>query len=70
MLKVTASELGTAPLVTGLVPALATDVVQVLSQMTPLLQQLAGIDLKRFLQDVAQLPAAAVAASGIKVEQK
>jgi flotillin len=49
---------------------LSQDVVQVLSQMTPLLHQLAGIDLKRFLQDVAQLPAAAVAASGIKVEPK
>jgi flotillin len=35
---------------------LTDDVVQVLAQLTPIMQQLAGIDLQRFLQDVARLP--------------
>ncbi|HXV75736.1 MAG TPA: SPFH domain-containing protein, partial [Candidatus Polarisedimenticolaceae bacterium] len=36
------------------------DVVQVLSQLTPIMQQLAGVDLKTFLQDISKLPGAAV----------
>ncbi len=36
------------------------DVVQVLSQLTPIMQQLAGVDLKSFLQDISKLPAAVV----------
>ncbi len=38
---------------------LSEDVVQVLSQLTPIMQQLAGVDLKSFLQGVSRLPAAA-----------
>jgi flotillin len=38
---------------------LSQDVVQVLSQLSPIMEQLAGVDLKRFLQGVAKLPAAA-----------
>ncbi len=35
------------------------DVVQVLSQLTPIMQQLAGVDLESMLQDLAGLPGAA-----------
>jgi len=45
---------------------LSEDVVQVLSQLAPIMQQLAGIDLKGFLQDVSKLPAAA--ARGLRAE--
>ena len=37
---------------------LTQDVTQVLSQLTPIMEQLAGVDLKRFLQDISKLPAA------------
>jgi flotillin len=37
---------------------LTDDVVQVLSQLSPIMEQLAGIDLKRLLQDISKLPAA------------
>ena len=37
---------------------LSQDVVQVLSQLSPIMEQLAGVDLKRFLQDVSKIPAA------------
>jgi flotillin len=37
---------------------LSQDVVQVLSQLSPIMEQLAGVDIKRFLQDVSKLPAA------------
>jgi flotillin len=40
---------------------LSQDVVQVLSQLSPIMEQLAGVDLKRFLQDVSKIPAAVVA---------
>ena len=40
---------------------LSQDVVQVLSQLSPIMEQLAGIDLKRFLQDVSKIPSAVVA---------
>jgi flotillin len=36
---------------------LTEDVVQVLSQLSPIMDQLAGVDLKRFLQDISKLPA-------------
>ncbi len=36
---------------------LTEDVVQVLSQLSPIMEQLAGVDLKRFLQDISKLPA-------------
>ena len=36
---------------------LSQDVVQVLSQLSPIMEQLAGVDLKRFLQDVSKIPA-------------
>jgi flotillin len=39
---------------------LSQDVVQVLSQLSPIMEQLTGVDLKRFLQDVSKLPAAIV----------
>jgi flotillin len=38
---------------------LTEDVVQVLSQLTPIMDQLAGVDLKSFLQDISKLPSAA-----------
>jgi len=34
------------------------DVVQVLSQLSPIMQQLAGVDLQQLLQDLSQLPGA------------
>jgi flotillin len=40
---------------------LSQDVVQVLSQLSPIMEQLAGVDLKRFLQDVSKIPSAVVA---------
>jgi flotillin len=42
---------------------LSQDVVQVLSQLSPIMEQLAGVDLKRFLQDVSKIPGA-VASKG------
>jgi hypothetical protein len=33
-------------------------VVQVLSQLNPIMQQLAGVNLSSFLQDISKLPAA------------
>lgn len=41
---------------------LSEDVVKVLSQLTPIMQQLAGVDLKRFLQDLSRLPRAVTGA--------
>jgi flotillin len=38
---------------------LSEDVIQVMSQLSPIMQQLAGVDLKTFLQDVSRLPGAA-----------
>jgi flotillin len=35
---------------------LTEDVVEVLSQLSPIMEQLAGVDVKRFLQDISQLP--------------
>jgi len=52
---------------------LSEDVVQVLSQLAPIMQQLAGVDLKAFLQDVSKLPGAAsrgLRAEAIVVEPK
>jgi len=37
---------------------LTDDVVQVLSQLSPIMQQLAGVDLKKLLRDISGLPAA------------
>ena len=34
------------------------DVVQVLSQLRPIMQQLAGVDMDQFLQDISKLPGA------------
>jgi flotillin len=45
---------------------LSEDVVQVLSQLQPIMQQLAGVDMKSFLQDVSKLPAAAT--RGLRAE--
>lgn len=38
---------------------LTEDVVQVLAQLGPIMQQLAGVDLQRLLQDISRLPGAA-----------
>ncbi|MFQ5739442.1 MAG: flotillin family protein [Acidobacteriota bacterium] len=35
---------------------LTEDVVQVLSQLSPIMEQLAGVDLRRFLKDISRLP--------------
>ncbi len=35
---------------------LTEDVVQVLSQLSPIMQQLSGVDVKQFLQDISRLP--------------
>jgi flotillin len=48
---------------------LSQDVVQVLSQLSPIMEQLAGVDLKRFLQDVSKLPGA-VTEGIVRVEPK
>jgi flotillin len=37
---------------------LTEDVVQVMSQLRPIMQQLAGVDLEQFLQDISRLPGA------------
>ncbi len=37
---------------------LSEDVVQVLSQLNPIMEQLAGVNLSSFLQDISKLPAA------------
>jgi flotillin len=37
---------------------LTDDVVQVLSQLSPIMEQLAGVDLQHFLQDISRLPGA------------
>ena len=39
---------------------LSQDVVQVLSQLSPIMEQLAGVNLKSFLQDISKLPGAMV----------
>jgi flotillin len=39
---------------------LSQDVVQVLSQLSPIMEQLAGVNLKTFLQDVSKVPGALV----------
>jgi hypothetical protein len=36
------------------------DVVQVLSQLNPIMEQLAGVDLRTFLKGLSQIPAAVV----------
>jgi flotillin len=38
---------------------LTRDVVEVLSQLTPIMDQLTGVDLRSFLQDISKLPGAA-----------
>ncbi len=37
---------------------LSEDVVQVLSQLSPIMEQLAGVDVQSFLKDISRLPAA------------
>ncbi len=37
---------------------LTEDVVEVLSQLSPIMEQLAGVDLQNFLQDISKLPGA------------
>ena len=40
---------------------LTEDVVQVLSQLSPIMEQLSGVDVKQFLQDISRLPAVVAA---------
>jgi flotillin len=47
---------------------LTEDVVQVLSQLRPIMQQLAGVDLERFLQDISKLPGAVTERLGTEAE--
>src|ERR1044072_8414256 len=52
---------------------LSEDVVQGMSPLAPIMQQLAGVGLKSFLQDVSKLPGAAtkgLRAEAIVVEPK
>ncbi|UCF37720.1 MAG: hypothetical protein JSU96_02315 [Acidobacteriota bacterium] len=46
---------------------LTEDVVQVLSQLTPIMDQLAGVDLKNLLQDISKLPSQISAGTSKKV---
>ena len=46
---------------------LSQDVVQVLSQLSPIMEQLAGVNLKGFLQDISKLPGAVVKQSSTVV---
>jgi flotillin len=43
---------------------LTEDVVQVLSQLSPIMDQLAGVDIKSFLQDISHLPSQITGRSG------
>ena len=45
---------------------LTEDVVQVLSQLNPIMQQLAGVNLQGFLQDISRLPGALADAASAK----
>ncbi|MFL6293242.1 MAG: flotillin family protein [Thermoanaerobaculia bacterium] len=47
---------------------LSQDVVQVLSQLSPIMEQLAGVNLKSFLQDISKLPGAVVKQQTVVVE--
>ena len=47
---------------------LTEDVVQVISQLSPIMQQLAGVDLERFLQDISKLPGAVTERLGTDTE--
>lgn len=49
---------------------LTEDVVLVLSQLTPIMEQLAGVDLKSFLQDISKLPARAGGGGGESGERE
>ena len=49
---------------------LTEDVVQVLSQLGPILQQLAGVDLNDFLSGIASLPSAAASNLSRSVDAK
>ena len=48
---------------------LTEDVTTVLSQLNPIMQQLAGVNLQRFLQDISRLPGAAVDATAKPKEE-
>ena len=47
---------------------LTEDVTTVLSQLNPIMQQLAGVNLQRFLQDISRLPGAAADAASKPIE--
>jgi flotillin len=49
---------------------LTEDVVEVLSQLSPIMDQLAGVDLKRFLQDISRLPQVAQKSTSIDSSEK
>jgi flotillin len=48
---------------------LSEDVVQVLSQLNPIMQQLAGVNLSNFLQDISKLPGAVAGNLGAADEE-
>jgi flotillin len=48
---------------------LSEDVVQVLSQLNPIMQQLAGVNLSNFLQDISKLPGAVAGNLGVADEE-
>jgi len=47
---------------------LTEDVVQVISQLSPIMRQLAGVDLESFLQDISKLPGAVTERLGTDAE--
>lgn len=49
---------------------LTEDVIAVLSQLNPIMDQLAGVDLKRFLQDISKLPKKQVPATTTELKKK
>ncbi len=49
---------------------LSEDVVQVLSQLNPIMQQLAGVNLSSFLQDISKLPGAVAGNLGQKADSE
>lgn len=49
---------------------LTEDVVQVLSQLSPIMDQLAGVDLKTFLQDISKLPGQIASSSSGRKDSK
>ncbi len=47
---------------------LTEDVVQVLGQLSPIMEQLAGVDLRSFLRDISKLPGSVISGGGLRSE--